>query len=146
MHLLVSELYRFQNARSNDKNCTNMSIALGLGIFISGAGFIKICIGNLLLVNMKDKRNTIFLFYFEFSLFRKAFAHLDRVKNASLCQSELFILSSVRNPFDFKAIHNNLSPLHCEVRRVRTFLRIFVCRSALQIPVPQPNVTCGTQP
>ena len=49
-----------------------------LGILISGAGFIKICIGNVLhVMNMKDQRNTSFPFYFEFSLFRKAFTHLD---------------------------------------------------------------------
>jgi hypothetical protein len=55
-----------------------MSIALDLGIHISGAGFIKIYIGNLLhVMNMEDKRNTNFPFYFEFSFFRKAFNHLD---------------------------------------------------------------------
>ena len=37
--------------------------ALVWGIFNSGAGFIKICIGNVLRVkNTKDKRNTSFLF------------------------------------------------------------------------------------
>ena len=121
------------------------------GISISGAGFIKICIGNLLhVMNMKDQRNASFLVYFGISLFRKAFTHLVKVNNASLCQSELFIFSSVRNPFDFKAMHSHLSPLHYEVRRVRTFLRILACRlvyilHALEFPVLQPNVTRGTQ-
>jgi hypothetical protein len=71
-----------------------MSIALGLGIFISGAGFIKICIGNVLnVMNMKDKRNKSFPFLFEFSLFRKAFTHLVKVNNASfVSQNYLFSL------------------------------------------------------
>jgi len=43
VHLLVSELYRFQNARSNDKNCTTLFNSHILVIILRGQYIFSLC-------------------------------------------------------------------------------------------------------